>query len=444
MNPFKVIRDAFINASQIKQPLDEIREGLANQSDMIQQNLEGAIVAAARDSETHRILAEMSSSITKQTDVVQRRLTELADSLTHSMVTANARTTTAIAALCPKLSSAVENTTNTTDLSSIRAGEPNALHKYIDVFKGIEPFSGYVPKGFMVDWIGALTDIEFRLIFGDISDRGGHQVTTRLPTLEDGEGWFEAVDWVEAARDARGSYTMITLGACYGAQAVGSYLALQKLNPVPARLIAVEPEPTNLKWTAKHFTDNGIDPNAHWLVGCAINDTNNPVFFPVGSPGSGAQNSFSTNEMAAREQYVRALAQSGKSQEALENLLLHHTTGLKKELVPGTNFEAEIKVMSAVTLRDLLSPFDLVDYLEVDIQQSEIIVFPPYMDLVKQKVRRVHLGTHGAEVHAELVRLFRNDGWDIVFDFAPNSTFNTDHGNFVTNDGVLTVRNPNL
>jgi hypothetical protein len=39
--------------------------------------------------------------------------------------------------------------------------------------------------------------------------------------IGDGEGWFEAVNWVEAAREARGRYVMITLGACYAAQAVG-------------------------------------------------------------------------------------------------------------------------------------------------------------------------------------------------------------------------------
>jgi len=41
---------------------------------------------------------------------------------------------------------------------------------------------------------------------------GGSPVTTRLPVIEDGEGWFEAVNWVEAARAARDRYVMITLG----------------------------------------------------------------------------------------------------------------------------------------------------------------------------------------------------------------------------------------
>ena len=52
-------------------------------------------------------------------------------------------------------------------------------------------------------------------------------------------------------------------------------------------------------------------------------------------------------------------------------------------------------MVSAVTLQDILGPFDSVDYVESDIQQSEILVFPPSMQLLKRKVRRVHIGTHG-------------------------------------------------
>jgi hypothetical protein len=77
-------------------------------------------------------------------------------------------------------------------------------------------------------------------------------------------------------------------------------------------------------------------------------------------------------------------------------------------------------------------------------QQSEIVVFPPAMDILKARVRRVHIGTHGGEVHAELTRLLRRDGWSIVFDYAPNSQFDTPLGSFSTNDGVLSAVNGRL
>jgi hypothetical protein len=66
------------------------------------------------------------------------------------------------------------------------------------------------------------------------------------------------------------------------------------------------------------------------------------------------------------------------------------------------------------------------------------------MTLLKRKVRRVHIGTHGREVHSMLMELFDKDGWDIVFNYEPNSTFTSPLGKFSTNDGVLTAVNPDL
>jgi FkbM family methyltransferase len=313
------------------------------------------------------------------------------------------------------------------------------------VFAGITPYSGSVPGGFSADFLGVRTAHEFLpLGFFPGSEAVPHQTHARLPDITDGETWFEAVNWVEVARAARGQFTMFTLGANYGAQAVGAFAALRMLNPMPCMLVAVEPVPENLAWARRHMRENGIDPDQHWLIGSAISDNNAPMLFPVGSPGSGAQNGFATNEPAGRENYLRAIQSEGRVEQALTSLLLHNTTGLMTNLVPGLNLPAEIKLVSCVTLRDIVSAFDQIDYIESDIQQSEILVFPPAMELLKQKVRRVHIGTHGAENHADLRRLFVANGWELVFDFAPNSKFETTLGVFETNDGVLTVVNPVL
>ena len=80
----------------------------------------------------------------------------------------------------------------------------NELENFRDVFRGISPYSGTPPRGFLVDFLGTLTDSRFRVDFnGNPDTDGGSPVATRLPIIEDGEGWFEAVNWVEAARAAR-------------------------------------------------------------------------------------------------------------------------------------------------------------------------------------------------------------------------------------------------
>ena len=342
--------------------------------------------------------------------------------------------------------------------------ETNDLEAFRNVFEEIKPWSGLVPNRFIVDFLGQLIDIEFNSIwftepqlnreaydpnFNPASFGGSYQETL-IPRLADAkspadaEAWFEAVDWLISAREARDRYVMITLGANYGAQAVGAYRALQTVNPLPYKLVAVEPVPGNLEWIRRHMRNNGIDPDRQWIVPLAISDKVDPLFFPVGGPGIGSNNCYSTNEKAARVQYAEEFIAQGMAAEALRNLLVNNTTGLKKDLVPGHNLMAEIKLLSSITLNELLGPLEMVDLLESDIQQSEILVFPPFIELLRRKVRRIHIGTHGEDVHMALHNLFAESGWDIVFSYKPNARHDSALGSFETNDGVLTVRNPNL
>ena len=66
------------------------------------------------------------------------------------------------------------------------------------------------------------------------------------------------------------------------------------------------------------------------------------------------------------------------------------------------------------------------------------------MDVMRRKVRRLHIGTHGGDVHAALHRMFAESGWEIVFSYAPDSRHKSALGPFTTGDEVLTVRNPGL
>jgi hypothetical protein len=333
--------------------------------------------------------------------------------------------------------------------------DSNNLEDLRNVFDGITPWSGHVPHRFIVDFLGQLIDIDFHpMLFtdpnfdGDVVGNAFDQTVIPLlsdaETPADAEAWFEAVDWIISAREARDRYVMVTLGAHYGAQAVGAYRALQTVNPLPCKLVAVEPVPGNLDWIKRHMRNNGIDPDRQWIVPLAISDKVDPLFFPVGGPGIGSNNCYSTNEEAARVQYAEDFISHGLEAEALRNLLTSNTTGLKKDLVAGFDFPAEIKLVSSITLHELLCPFETIDLLESDIQQSEILVFPPFEKLLRRKVRRIHIGTHGEEVHVALHNLFADNGWEIVFSFKPNARHESALGSFETNDGVLTVRNPDL
>ena len=324
----------------------------------------------------------------------------------------------------------------------------NEMIDYLDAFDHLTPWSGHVPQGYLTDFLGILTDIKFRPTLGlDWSSVGGGNVTTSLPTLgggENGEGWFEAINWLAAAQEARERFVVISLGAHYGAQLVGAHRMLQLVNPMPSTLVALEAEPENYAWISEHMRDNGIDPNAHWLVPMAISDSPAPVLFPVGAPGTGANNCIATNSPESRRIYADLVIRDGDPNTTLRQLLADNTTGITQAALPGQPYMMEIKVVSALTLEDLLGPFDRVDFIEADIQQSEIVVFPPFIDVLRKKVRRIHIGTHGKDVHASLEKLFADNGWDIVFSFEPNAQHECALGRFELNDGILTVRNPDL
>lgn len=321
----------------------------------------------------------------------------------------------------------------------------NDFGPYADVFDGVAPFRGDVPKGFLVNPFGSLTDANFRVIWGVVPDeQGGRVVETRLPAEVSGEDWFEFFNCVESAREARGRYVMMTLGACYGGQAVDCYKAVKSLNPMPVKLVAVDAVPENVVWTRKNFADNGIAPDEYWLLQAAMGASNEPVIFPDGSPGFGAQNAIATNCTAARLILAEQITGAGKSDTVVKNLMLTNSTGIEIDLDPSMKgqFVAELRFVSALTLDDLLAPFDRVDYVEADLQQSEAIVFPPAMAQLNAKVRRVHLGTHGDDIHQKMQDLFAANGWQILFSFPGNRRHQTPYGNFDLNDGVLSAVNP--
>jgi FkbM family methyltransferase len=305
----------------------------------------------------------------------------------------------------------------------------------------IEPWSGNVSAGYAVDALGILTDARFLVTSKDRFD-ARHETTQRPSFPTWGERYLELADWLLAARDARDYFVGVSLGAAYGGQLVLASKALAAVNPLPFRLAAVEPVPENCAWMRRHMADNGLDPEQHWIVQAALGTDNEPVLFPVGAPGSGRNGSTDTNAALSRQTYATLISARGAAEQALENILRYNSTGLGYDL--GDGFHGEVKFVSAVTLHDVLTPFDRVDLLEADIQHAEINVFPPFIDLLNRKVRRVHIGTHGREAHELLRALFSAARWELVFDYAPDSSHMIEQDQLDLIDGVLSARNPAL
>jgi FkbM family methyltransferase len=323
-----------------------------------------------------------------------------------------------------------------------RSEQPMADDRFAEIeamLGRVTPWSGYIPDGYVADFLGILTDGNF--LWNRTGPFAGGFVTSELPTLATlRETYFEIADWFYSALEASDRYVAVSLGAAYGAQLVGAWKTLQAVNPMPAHLVAVEPVPVNCEWVRKHMLDNGINPDEHSIIQAALGGDNEPILFPVGAPGTGITSAIGTNSASSRQVYADLFQQSGQSERILRNIFLYNSTGVSQEL--GLGYLGEIKFVSALTLQDVLSPFDRIDLLEVDIQRSELDVIAPCFDIVNKKVRRAHIGTHGRDIHAALRALFSNAGWQIVFDYAPDGRYMTERGVLEVVDGILSVRNP--
>jgi hypothetical protein len=304
----------------------------------------------------------------------------------------------------------------------------------------ITPWSGHVPEGYVVDSLGVLTDGSY-LPSGTGPSSARHETTKRPSVATWGEGFFELADWLLAARDARDRFVAVSLGAAWGAQLVGAFKALQAINPLPCRLVAIEPVFENCTWIRQHMAANGIDAREHIIIQAAVGYDNEPVLFPITTPGVSASCGF-VNSAESRAGYALMLRTIGRAEDVLDNILLYNSTGLGYDL--DSINRGELRLVSAVTLQDVLMPFDRVDLFEADIQGSEAYAIPPYMDVLQRKVSRVHIGTHGRKNHELLRALFLNAGWDVVFDFAPDSKHMTEGGVLELGDGILSARNPTI
>jgi FkbM family methyltransferase len=171
---------------------------------------------------------------------------------------------------------------------------------------------------------------------------------------------------------------------------------------------------------AEHFRDNGVDPAEHELLHAAVSCTSGTISFLVGQPSSSYGQSISGRASTPGRGTNRAPADT----QAMANLVSME--------VPAT------------PLADILTRHERVDLLDCDIQGHEAEVFACSMDSLTQRVKRVHVGTHSAEIEERLRKLFGEAGWICLGDYAGGGVRATPFGLISFEDGVQTWVNPRL
>jgi FkbM family methyltransferase len=284
------------------------------------------------------------------------------------------------------------------------------------------------PAGVVVDFLGSKTRLSYEAGFPGQSERGqSAQVVTPLYPFFD-EEYFEWIDILETAAAAKDRYVMIELGAGYGRWAVRAALAAARKPSCTFQCVAVEAEPVHFRWMLDHFRDNGLNPDDHDIIWAAVGAQSGFVPFWIGEPDGW---------------YGQAIASNAPeplpSARMRRRLKARSVLG-RPPITPPT--EKSLLWVPCVTLAELLAPYPKVDLIDLDVQGSEFDVLAPAIELLNERVHRIHIGTHAAEIEESLRELFSAAGWTKVNDYPCQSRVPTPYGDITFGDGVQTWLNP--
>lgn len=262
------------------------------------------------------------------------------------------------------------------------------------IFSKFKSWSGVVPAGFFPGYYGAIISDDFYQnephFYARVEDTG-------YPPAD--EELFEHIALLEAIDTAEEDFTMIELGAGYGRWMVQAAKAAKQRN-LPCHFVGVEAEPGHYQMMIEHFLNNGIDPNNHRLIEAAVSDHDKEIRFVTGSP---------------RASWGHKI--------------------YRDNIEWDPNWK-EVKVVRAISLTTILRDLELVDLIDLDVQDEEYVILAAARDALCEKVKRIHIGTHGRQLERNLRILFGELGWTCEFNYPCNSETDTRYGRITFQDGV--------
>jgi FkbM family methyltransferase len=283
----------------------------------------------------------------------------------------------------------------------------------------LEPWNGYVEPGFRVNFLGVRTRNYMALLekpTNSEADSEARFVSASYPDFD--EEYFQWIDLCEAVLQSSGAFTMLELGAGYGRWLCNAAAALRSLKRSEFRLIGVEAEPVHFQWMKLQMNDNMIDQRSLDLHEAAVSAEDGKVRFLIGNPS----NWYGQSIWPPRTKTI-----------------------LPPSLKLGLAYlRRRVRTIKAISLTTLLRTLPFVDLVDLDVQGNEFEVLSAASDEICHKVRRIHIGTHGNDIEAQLRSLFQRLQWKNKFDFPSDGESDTQWGKIMFQDGVQSWVNPNM
>lgn len=306
-------------------------------------------------------------------------------------------------------------------------------HPVFDRFERTRPFDD---ADFHHNFMGAKVRLAFEQRLAEVAPGLGLEATEGVmssgrsagydvdPTYPQrtSEDYFEWIDLLEAIEEARGTFTMIEVGAGYGRWIANAAAAVRRRKAgggLACRFTAVEASSLRYSWIPRHLADNGMDPLEHRILHAGVTNDGRPILIPVNTDYGAA--------IFRHPELDGYLAQNAASRVTVKT---------------AEGGDVTIERVPSLRLGDLIDgPVDLID---MDIQGAELEVLADAMEHLDRHVRRIHVATHNPEVERRLCALFSLHGWVLNRCFLCHDVNATPYGSFRFIDGLQSWRNPRL
>ena len=235
------------------------------------------------------------------------------------------------------------------------------------------------------------------------------------------EDYFEWIDVLMSIKDCENdNYHFCELGSGYGAWGVRAFNNLYLNKKIKNYFIDfVEAEPRHVQLNFNHCRDNNIENFNIWNG--IVSNFNGEDLFYVNQPNQDIQS-------IHLDWWGQAKVQ--------EHEVITHSSGMyegNKIYNLKSGYQA-IKVKT-INIKKITKSWTLVDCVNIDVQGEEYNILNYDIKNFNNKVKRLHIGTHGHEIEKSIFKLLSSNGWINIRNYPMHTLNDTPYGKVQFVDG---------
>jgi FkbM family methyltransferase len=269
-----------------------------------------------------------------------------------------------------------------------------------EVIKSFPRYEGPGVSGYFIDFLGIRTKTSY---IRELPQQGAVVEGYPLPS----NFHATAIEWagvLRAVLEGDTDLVAVELGAGWAPWLVTVARAAQLKGVERVHLVGVEGYQGNCELIVSHFRCNGLNPELYTLLHGVVGTTDGVAEFPC-QPGYGSRAIFPVGTMDRAGSW-RLGRRAFRAIRALRSLL----NGLNGRQTNGDNHPATVQV-KRFSVSTLLRPFPKVDLVHVDIQGDEYELILSAREVLKEKVKRLVIGTHSRTIEQSLLEELARQSW---------------------------------